>query len=228
MGNSVVKTWTVPANAVDDRTHKVQLTHHNFSGERSLTVDGVETYKATQFIDTGDDIRVQIGEKSGMLRIRTSELMFEYTFSFDGKQYTDDMQLLNTDGKLDELMAHMTCSVYTTTVDAAGVVWYHIKYDLENGNPRVAQKRYSALFALYEKVESAYVDTHLSENLPAFPPRSLKLFQDHKAREFREERRIAIDTWLNKLVKVPRIGMNIDLQMFFVPDSTERATIFDN
>jgi len=71
-------------------------------------------------------------------------------------------------------------------------------------------KRYSDFEIFNEKMHYAYEENHsqLAKNLPDFPIKRSKLLEDHDSKEFIESRRLLLQAYLHKLLKVPHANEN--------------------
>jgi len=71
-------------------------------------------------------------------------------------------------------------------------------------------KRYSDFEAFNDKIRYSYEDNHpqLFKTLPDFPIKRSKLLEDHDSKEFNESRRLLLQAYLHKLLKVPHTNEN--------------------
>ncbi len=90
-------SWSVN---LDDQPYKIDLEHGFFTGNRIITVNGVDVHKSRKFFDSGtSEHTFQIGAHSGKIRIR---MMFDavYDLYVDGtpreQQKISTLSLLKT------------------------------------------------------------------------------------------------------------------------------------
>eukprot|EP00732_Lithocolla_globosa_P005609 Lithocolla_globosa_v1_NODE_5893_length_1169_cov_17.663375.p1 type:complete len:265 gc:universal NODE_5893_length_1169_cov_17.663375:895-101(-) len=68
------------------------------------------------------------------------------------------------------------------------------------------QSRFSRFAWLDKGVRKAYKHNHLYGSLPVFPRKRLKMMVDHYDREFVEERRMQLESYITKLARFPGIS----------------------
>jgi Fas apoptotic inhibitory molecule (FAIM1) len=86
MGGIFTKNWQIEDG---DEKHIVQLRHHNVSGRREVLIDNKVVHESTKFLDDGDRLPFELGDKKGEVVIDVGPVDFEYHLFFDGTEVQD-------------------------------------------------------------------------------------------------------------------------------------------
>mmetsp|Transcript_28988 Transcript_28988/g.94452 ORF Transcript_28988/g.94452 Transcript_28988/m.94452 type:complete len:155 (-) Transcript_28988:53-517(-) len=78
--------------------------------------------------------------------------------------------------------------------------------------------RYSAFASFDAELNKAFERDHLRSSFPRLPPKKSKLFTDHTKPEFVEERRLALQEYLQRIVRLPRIAEHSVVRRFLQLD----------
>lgn len=225
VGTMVTKRWVIPACPADSESHDVQIRHDTVMGDRVLLVDGKVVHKAVKFLDDGDRFPVKIGDREGIVTIAVNSINFAYTFEFDGKMYTEQMEdLPPTELKLNiAVTGHKSQVVLNNSV-----VMYTVVTSLGKDLESSVDKRFSEVAALDAAVRTYYIGNHLLANIPKLPPKSFKWWTDHSSAQFCEGRARALDNYFRQLIKIPRMSHNPELREFLFPDADTRQRLIEH
>mmetsp|Transcript_15447 Transcript_15447/g.33294 ORF Transcript_15447/g.33294 Transcript_15447/m.33294 type:complete len:172 (+) Transcript_15447:436-951(+) len=94
------------------------------------------------------------------------------------------------------------------------VAMYKVTSQVRNGGPVTVDKRFSQFVELDRLVRSAFSGSHLLSSIPPLPSKLPKTFVKHLSPDFIETRRFGLDTYLRKLLALPRIPQNPDVLEF--------------
>eukprot|EP00468_Gymnochlora_sp_CCMP2014_P000900 CAMPEP_0167740040 /NCGR_PEP_ID=MMETSP0110_2-20121227/55_1 /TAXON_ID=629695 /ORGANISM="Gymnochlora sp., Strain CCMP2014" /LENGTH=173 /DNA_ID=CAMNT_0007623887 /DNA_START=1129 /DNA_END=1650 /DNA_ORIENTATION=- len=109
------------------------------------------------------------------------------------------------------------CSIPSVSVErikGKNVAVFRVEMTLD-GKTQVLRKRYRDFYSFDTYLRGAFDGHHLLSNLPKVPPKQIPLFTDHFAPKFLEERRIALQAYVRKLLLIPKVVNNPDFQRFF-------------
>jgi len=134
---------------------------------------------------------------------------------------------LSCNGRVVEDVIHQPTNPAALRVDAPNVsdpivsgdrvVWYRVTWASSNPSQSAVDvhRRYRDFFTLYAQVCSAYRASHLYSSVPELPGREV-FSPDQLSPEFIEARRLGLETWLRRLVKLPGVagGLNPDVEEF--------------
>jgi len=99
----------------------------------------------------------------------------------------------------------------------------HVLYQIDCVNVRKRKsfskwtvlKRYSQFYDMDTAVRAAYINKpDLLATLPAPPARHAKLLTDHMDNTFVEQRRVLLENYLQKMIKVEAVVRNKDFLLF--------------
>lgn len=86
-------------------------------------------------------------------------------------------------------------------------------------------KRFSDFEKLHQRLTSAYDGSHLQVNVPSLPPKLINPFKDQHTDEFIQERRLALEAYLARILTLDKASSNLDVMAFFDMDcATGRCT----
>ena len=78
----------------------------------------------------------------------------------------------------------------------------------------VVARRFSEFVDLRQTVRSALCGYHLYSDVPELPPKYNKLLQDHLDPAFIQRRQFGLDSFMKRLVELPRVSSNPELRVF--------------
>jgi hypothetical protein len=141
---------------------------------------------------------------------------FRYVFRLDGESIPDD---LSTGPQVKDVASvEVRIPRYEVKLDDKGesVVWYEVVVVMDGHEEKAVRlyRRFSEFSNLNDKIRSAFVDNHLLDNVPPFPPKHPKLLFDHTSPAFLDARREELETYIRRLVQVPRVVHNPDFLRF--------------
>jgi len=218
LSGPVTRTWRVSA-----RNTPVQLYHNTLTGERWLSVDGIDV-PGTVGSHFGPFAKPSLlnfalpgSGGSGTVSIMTIDsTQVRYECVFEGRAMVED----NMTGNGSDTGA------MRVTVDAAelaadensGVVnvcWFKVKTIRESDRREtIVHRRFNNFVALAEAVRSAYQGSPLVNSIPELPSRGFKFLEDQLSPAFLEKRRWALQSFLYKLELLPRARINTDFLVF--------------
>lgn len=248
----VTRTYTISQNA---KLHTVSLFHNTITGQRALSIDGVEvggTAGTTSLLSPRKALVFQIGEGCGEVSISHEGTHVVYTcfWSVAGPEgasveVSEENDVVNgtteadLDGTKDTNRLRISIEAADTGVDETGkpVSWYRIKTLRENDQREVTvHRRFRDFFSVEEQLKSSYKGSHLLASFPSLPPRTLagsmlsSLFgsTSHLDAGFVEERRWKLSDWLYKTSQLPRMRTNVDFLTFLgiCDDFRETSVLF--
>lgn len=152
-----------------------------------------------------------------MIIINVDAVEFDYRLVFNGEEVDDLVSAVSEFQESDLRMAIPRVEVRGRGEKGKDpLVVYRL--EVEGGERRMALwKRFSDFVALDDQVRSSFSGNHLAANIPALPPKYPKFLYDHGSDEFVEARREALETYIRKLVLVPKVLENPDMQRFLTP-----------
>ena len=205
----------------DGTAYRTVLRHDTFTGNLSLSVNGVEKMSnvmAASMLNVGgvvqrysDRLPFTVGNYQGQLHLRVIvnewipvPARFEYALVIDGEAVADES--LESTGKG---VANGDFKVWVTSAENTGdgVTWYRVDSKRSSTGMEVAvHRRFSDFHNLAIMVATYYKGSQLLQILPTPPPKGLKFFQNHFDPQFIEDRRVGCETFLRKLLTVPRVS----------------------
>lgn len=84
----------------------------------------------------------------------------------------------------------------------------------EGSETVVVARRFSEFVQLRQTVRSALCGYHLYSDVPNLPPKYNKLLSDHFDPAFIQRRQCGLDSFLKRLVELPRVSSNPELRIF--------------
>eukprot|EP00466_Bigelowiella_natans_P001832 jgi/Bigna1/78783/fgenesh1_pg.57_\ len=211
MGGTITsRSWRVK-HPEQQTTHIVQLRHNNVSGRRELLVDGRSITNSIKIMDAEENIKFNIAGKEGVVMIRIDYFTFTYACKFDGRPMPE-MTFDICDHEEKEYECKIP-SVSTRMISEKRVAVFRVEMTCE-GETHTFVKRFRDFVTFDAFLRGAYDGHHLLQNLPRLPPRHNPIFTNHFAKPFLEERRKQLETYVNKLVKVPKVVNNPDFLSF--------------
>jgi hypothetical protein len=220
LAGPVTRTWTVVEQG---RPLAVQLFYNTVTGDRGLNVDGEEvpgTAGRTTLLSAPATLLFPIGDRSGRVTITPATTSVLYTCVLDGAEVPEENSVVASAADAgDEELQRWKVSIdgVDIGVEPSGkpVALFRVHSIRESDlHETTVHRRFNAFVAVDEALRAAYKGSHLLASFPSLPPRSLKFFEDHLAPGFIEKRRWLLQDWLHKLLNVPRIKANNDLQTF--------------
>lgn len=82
-------------------------------------------------------------------------------------------------------------------------------------SPVRVHRRFSDFCTLHSNIQNAYRGTHMLSSLPDPPKKYSKILSDHLNPTFLEQRRQELEKWLMKILKIPGVLRNPDVEEFF-------------
>ena len=218
LSGPVTRTWRVSA-----RNTPVQLYHNTLTGERWLSVDGIDV-PGTVGSHFGPFAKPSIlnftlpGGGNGTVSIMTIDsTQVRYECNFEGRAMVED----NMTGNGSDSTGAMRVTVEAAELAAdenSGVVnvcWFKVKTIRESDRREtIVHRRFNNFVALAEAVRSAYQGSPLMNSIPELPSRGFKFFEDQLSPAFLEKRRWALQSFLYKLELLPRARINTDFLVF--------------
>ena len=232
LSGPVTRTWRV-----GPRHTPVQLYHNTVSGDRWLSVDGVEVpgTVGSHFgpLNQQTLLSFELEGASGRVSISTEGAPFarvRYAASFAGAPLVEDNAAAalaaasgaaasGAGGDAGAGALRITVEAVDMGADeqtgAANVAWFRVRSVRESdGRETVVHRRFNNFVALQEAVRSAYQGSALVASVPELPSRGFALFEDQKSAAFLEKRRWLLQNFLYKLELLPRARQNSDFCSF--------------
>ena len=229
LAGPVTRTWRVGARHVP-----VQLYHNTITGDRWLSVDGIEvpgtvgSHFGPLAAQTLLSFEVE-GAASGRVSIVTFGAPFarlRYAASFEGAALVEDNAAAAAAGVAGGGGASDSAGALRISVEAvdmaadeqtghANVAWFRVRSVRESDRREtVVHRRFNNFVALAEAVRSAYQGSALIASVPELPARGFRLFEDQTSPAFLEKRRWQLQNFLYKLELLPRARQNTDFCSF--------------
>jgi len=121
----------------------------------------------------------------------------------------------------DQSVENVDVHIPQVVVDGNEVVWYKTEAYIERSYKSARRelrfsvhRRFRDFRFTYSQILSAYRGSHLLGSIPKHPPKHMKLLEDHLSKDFIEKRRQDLETWLRKVLYVPRAAINPDVEAF--------------
>ena len=173
----------------------------------------------------GRFIPFSIGEASGTVEIEFDG-GFRYSCRFNGEAIPEENQLL-APSQVGQLA--ITVPTYNKAADASSseVTWFVVRTSRRSdGRATAVHRRFRDLDAMNDSVRAAYKGSHLLSSMPELPPR--RVFANRFARDFLDERKDAVQLFLQKMEVVPRVRTNANFLGFLglMDDCRETSVIF--
>jgi len=221
LGADVTRIWEYRS---DDRCVdcvKIVLRHNPYTKSISLSVGGV-AQPGLQFPLGGGLLgRVTIEPQSKSFFSRLGSYKYNCFVSGGGQ---GEVQLLESNEKLKDLEDGVTdvqLSIPQVVRDGHDVVWYQIQARVTrvyHGETReldfAVHRRFRDFRFAYSQICNAFRGTHMLSSVPKHPKRYVKYLEDHLAQNFLETRRIELENWLRRMLLVPRVAVNPDMEAF--------------
>ncbi len=171
-------------------------------------------------------IPFSIGEASGTVEIGFDG-GFRYTCRFNGEAIPEENALLAPSATTGQLA--ISVLAYASAADASGgeVTWFVVRASRRSdGRTTAVHRRFRDLDAMNDSVRAAYKGSHLLSSMPELPPR--RVFANRFARDFLDERKDAVQLFLQKMEVVPRVRTNANFLGFLglMDDCRETSVIF--
>jgi len=235
LAGPVTRTWRVGARHVP-----VQLYHNTISGDRWLSVDGIEVpgTVGSHFgpIAAPTVLSFEAEGASGRVTITTAGAPFarvRYAASFAGAELVEDNAAA---AAADAAAAAAGAGGAAAAADGAGalriaveavdmaadeqtgradVAWFRVRSVRESDRREtVVHRRFNNFVALAEAVRSAYQGSALLASVPELPSRGFRFLEDQTSPAFLEKRRWLLQSFLYKLELLPRARQNTDFCSF--------------
>jgi hypothetical protein len=222
---------------VGPRNAPVQLYHNTISGERWLSIDGVEVpgTVGSHFgpLAGSSVLAFRIGEGegdgsgSGRVTIATVDFSkIHYSCVFNDAPVPEDNAAAGAGSGAGAAAGADAAGAMRVSVEAVDmgadeksgrveVAWFRVRAVRESDRREtVVHRRFNNFVALQEAVRSAYQGSALAQSVPELPSRGFKFFEDQLAPAFLEKRRWALQSFLYKLELLPRVRQNTDFLTF--------------
>ena len=127
---------------------------------------------------------------------------FRYAFYVCGSSPQDEATKIakGEEGK------HFKIWITKAEVSGKGVAWYRIDTkNLATGSGVAVHRRFRGFHFLHRQLGNYFKGSHLFQSLPRPPQKGVKLIQNHQDPNFIEERRLALEAYLRKLMVFPRV-----------------------
>lgn len=209
IGTTCSRTWVVDH---PEYTGTITLEHDCLTGRRVLYIDRVVVYQRTVFPDKSFEIWFDIDGRSGRV---CAENDFKGNALYYSCMYADEA-LVTTLAERDNESTKFRPSIPDTVVEVDGkleVAYYNVHVQCDEGD-FVLKKRFSEFVDLYEKIWASYSSDELLQQVPKPPKKQFKLFTKHHDASFVENRRTALQAFMQGLCKVPAIERNLYLLEF--------------
>jgi len=206
----VTRFWHVDTG---QSTHLVVLHFFPLTNTANLTVDGAELPQGQLSFELDDQSQcvMQITSSSPWLA-RAGLADWTFTLTREGRPLVDSIH----EKVPDSFLRPSPPNVIEPVISGDRVVWYRIAWAPTSSQPAVdIHRRYRDFFMLYSQVCSDYRASHLYTSVPELPGKEL-FSPDQLNAEFIEQRRVGLEVWLRRLVKLPGVtgGRNPDVEEF--------------
>ena len=241
MSGDVSRTWRVPGAAEGSPGQTVELRHHTVTGTRVVFVDnqavegtlGSSTIFSSFFNDGSDCVAFALpGGRGAELKIvRQGFATFVYTLEVAGVRMAEATE------QVDEGSPPFTflCGVPEAAVGKdemfEPVIWFRVDVKrtcAATSEERVTtcHRRFRDFGELNEDLRSAFKGHQLLANVPEMPPKELKVLQNHFEGHFVEERRLRLDSMMQRIVGVPRFASSPAVLAFLgMSDQVREASV---
>ena len=227
----VNRTWIIPAQG---RQVKAQLVHNTISGSRELFVASERvpgSDGSTTAVSKPTQIFFDIDGGRGIVRLVPRGGRFEYSLFFNDTLIPEE-SVRGISRADDDAEHRLTITVEGADIASgsgdSAVVWYrmHNKRN-SDGEETVVHRRFSNFVDLFDTVSASYKGTQLYDSLPQ-PPSRAGWFTDHFSPDFIEQRRMELESFMEKLATFPRIQDNEEFLVFagLVDRTRETSVIF--
>jgi len=175
-------------------------------------VDGKEIWQSMKVMDVAEDVNFEINGKQGVVKIGVDYFTFNYLCVFQGRpmpEMTFDIMDYKEEG--------YECKIPVVNVEIVKgkkVAVFRVEMT-HKGQTEVFRKRFRDFATFDDYLRGGFDGHHLLQNLPKLPPKQFALFTNHFSKEFLEERRRALEVYVNKLCRIPKAVANPDFVAFF-------------
>jgi len=183
------------------------LSHDTGNGKRKITLPAkTETlHESRKAFDTGSIHEVSTGGYSIIVSVIPNYLGFKYNLTCDGKRIPSHLERVN---QVQDSMSFSVTSTAVESVAGSKVVYYVLetKSSLQGGAVvATTPHRFSDFIELQATVRSMFGSSHLSKSIPPMPGKLPKMGVDHFDVKFIEDRRTALDSYMQAIGKFPGI-----------------------
>lgn len=232
LAGPVTRTWRVGARLVP-----VQLYHNTITGERWLSVDGLEqpgtVGSNVPLLSPAAVLNFEAAGEKGYVTINTQGSRFIHRCYFGPgmSEVPEDNSLAATSSGADNEAGKLkvTIDAAETAADSGAkqAVWFKVHTVRERDRAEtIVHRRFNNFVALDEAVRSAYKGSAVIDQLPALPPRGIGLFQNQSDPAFIEKRRWLLQDYLYKLESIPRMRTNSDFTTFLgIVDAARESSV---
>ena len=222
----------------EDKEYHWILVRHYESGKVAVYVDGgFEGNGHASF--SSCELKYRVGDRVVCTRIGFNEGSNKFAYTFTTTVLMPNGSQVNIKELNEQVMNDHDPSILYSKVESAeiehqvipgegskSVAVYTVSSSVHDGPQINVKKRFSEFVDLDRLVRSAFSNSHLLSSIPSLPPKQSKLLVKHLDPHFIEGRRIGLETYLRKLLALPRIPQNPDVLQFLgiVPTFTTSST----
>mmetsp|Transcript_10825 Transcript_10825/g.13543 ORF Transcript_10825/g.13543 Transcript_10825/m.13543 type:complete len:376 (-) Transcript_10825:164-1291(-) len=166
---------------------------------------------------------IPVSQNTWMSRLNGS---YKYECVLNGQKLKENNDRINDES---DKVSDLIVKIPEVIIAGDEVVWYKVEVDMKLwfNNECTSYKfrvhrRFRDFRYVYSRACAAFRHTHLLGSVPTPPERKVKILEDHFAPEFLERRRCDLETWLRRLLMVPRVASNPDVETFLGGMTTMR------
>lgn len=236
LSGPVTRTWRC-----GPRHTPVQLYHNTLTGQRWLTVDGIEVPGSNGSfygpLSAKTTITFTLDDNKGYVTLEASGSNIIYHCLYNEIAIPEENSIIdngnnnaqNTVNSSSKMRITIDLSELGTDEEGKHVIWFKVHTVRESGKGQtIVHRRFNNFLALDEALRSAYKGSPLLQTFPAMAPRGIKLLTDQFDPAFIEKRRWLLQDYLYKVENIPRMRNNLDFLTFLglLDNTRETSCIF--
>lgn len=215
----VIRIWEFRTNESEFEPRRIILRHRPLLQKVQITVDNVELPEGhVRFKWQSIDGYIRLIAPSQNALFSRLGGAFRYECVLGDKALLENNDRLNDDS---ERTFDVVVKIVDVTIAGDGVVWYNLQVSLKRcfgATTKAFQfsvhRRFRDFHFVYSQVRDAFRNTHMYGSIPKPPVRKAKLLEDHYNPVFLQQRKLELETWLTRMLIMPRVASNPDMETF--------------